>query len=52
MLRLTGPGFQLIARRIAWSTLMPIPAPLVTGCAISGWRISWKAPLPSSVVGA
>src|ERR1700738_225279 len=58
-LRCTGPGRPDVAMPIA----LPISSPrvaaalavqdaLVTGAAISAWRISWKPPRPSSHVAA
>ena len=53
-LRCTGPGRPDAARPSARATSGPsaaaladVHAALVTGVAISAWRISWKAPCPS-----
>ena len=58
-LRCTGPGRPEVAMRIASPMSRPSVAvalavhdALVTGAAMSAWRISWKPPRPSSQVAA
>ena len=58
-LRCTGPGRPDVAMRIASPMSRPSVAAevavhdaLVTGAAMSAWRISWKPPRPSSQVAA
>ena len=58
-LRCTGPGRPDAAMRIASPMSRPSVAAevavndaLLTGAAMSAWRISWKPPRPSSQVAA